>query len=154
MLDFEPHHGLTHVLDKGLGPRGWADVLEVAGDHISIVKLGWGTAWVTRNLDRKLEVLREKPVVLGGTFFEVVYAKGELDEYKRWLTGLGLTHVEISDGTIDIPRDGNLEQIADYHRRVTVLSEVESKGWSAAYSADEWRRWLREQLAAGAWKVI
>ena len=44
MLDFEPHHGLTHVIDKGLGPRAWEDVLEVAGDYISIVKLGWGTA--------------------------------------------------------------------------------------------------------------
>ena len=40
MLDFEPHGGLTHVIDKGLGPRGWADVLEVSGDHISIIKLG------------------------------------------------------------------------------------------------------------------
>ena len=83
MLDFEPHHGLTHVLDKGLGPRAWEDVLEVAGDHISIVKLGWGTAVVTQNLQRKLDVLREKPVVIGGTFFELVYAKSELDAYKR-----------------------------------------------------------------------
>src|SRR3954451_13569189 len=154
MLDFEPHHGLTHVLDKGLGPRGWADVLEVAGDHISIVKLGWGTAWVTQNLDKKLAVLREKPVVIGGTFFEVVYAKGELDEYKRWLSGLGLTHVEISDGTIDIPRDRKLELIADFARDFTVLSEVGSKDSSVEYSADEWTRWLREELAAGAWKVV
>ena len=23
--------GLTHVLDKGLGPRGWEDVLEIVG---------------------------------------------------------------------------------------------------------------------------
>ena len=75
MLVFEPHHGLTHVLDKGLGPRAWEDVLEVAGEHISIVKLGWGTAAVTSNLERKLEVLREKPVVIGGTYFEVVYAR-------------------------------------------------------------------------------
>ena len=36
--------GLTHVLDKGLGPRAWEDVLETAGDYIDIVKLGWGTA--------------------------------------------------------------------------------------------------------------
>src|SRR5204862_2974199 len=109
MLDFEPHHGLTHVLDKGLGPRAWEDVLEVAGDHISIVKLGWGTAAVTQNLERKLEVLRAKPVVIGGTFFEVVYAKDQLDEYKSWLARLGLTHVEISDGTVDIPRERKLE---------------------------------------------
>ena len=46
-LNLSRHVGLTHVIDKGLGPRGWEDVLEVAGDHISIVKLGWGTAFVT-----------------------------------------------------------------------------------------------------------
>jgi phosphosulfolactate synthase len=154
MLDFESHHGLTHVLDKGLGPRGWEDILEMAGDHISIVKLGWGTAYVTQNLERKLEVLREKPVVIGGTFFEVVYVKDKLDEYKRWLNGLGITHVEISDGTVDIPRERKLELIADFARDFTVLSEVGSKDSSVEYSAAEWTQWLREELAAGAWKVI
>src|SRR5437870_13866926 len=87
MLVFEPHHGLTHVLDKGLGPRAWEDILEVAGDHISIVKLGWGTAAVTQNLERKLEVLREKPVVSGGTIFADLYSKGKLDGCHEWLMG-------------------------------------------------------------------
>src|SRR5438067_12144740 len=154
MLDFEPHHGLTHVLDKGLGPRAWEDVVEVAGDHISIVKLGWGTAAVTSNLARKLEVLREKPVVIGGTFFEVVYARDRLDEYKAWVTELGLTHVEISDGTIEIPRERKLELIADFARDFTVLAEGGSKDPCVEYSADEWVRWLQEELDAGAWKVI
>ena len=43
--------GLTHVIDKGLGPRAWEDVLETSGAYIDIVKLGWGTAYVTPNLD-------------------------------------------------------------------------------------------------------
>jgi phosphosulfolactate synthase len=154
LLAFDPHHGLTHVIDKGLGPRAWADVLETAGDYISIVKLGWGTAAVTQNLDRKLEVLRDKPVVIGGTFFEVVYAKDQLDEYKSWLNGLGITHVELSDGTIDIPRERKLELIADFARDFTVLSEVGSKDSSVEYTAAEWKQWLREELEAGAWKVI
>jgi phosphosulfolactate synthase len=142
------------VIDKGLGPRAWEDVLEVAGDHISIIKLGWGTAYVTRNLERKLAVLREKPVVIGGTFFEVVYARGRIDEYKQWLNELGLTHVEISDGTIDIPRETKLELIADFARDFTVLSEVGSKDSSVEYSVGEWTQWLQEELDAGAWKVI
>src|SRR6476620_3156711 len=148
------HVGLTHVIDKGLGPRAWEDILEVAGDHIAIVKLGWGTAYVTRNLERKLEVLRDKPVVIGGTFFEVVYVKDQLDEYKQWLNHLGLTHVEISDGTVDIPRERKLELIEDFARDFTVLSEVWSKDSSVEYSADEWTQWLQEELDAGAWKVI
>jgi phosphosulfolactate synthase len=155
LLGFEPRQaGLTHVIDKGLGPRAWEDVLETSGPYIDVVKLGWGTAYVTPNLRRKLEVLREKPVVIGGTFFEVVYAKGKVDEYKRWLADLGLTHVEISDGTVEIPRDEKLELIADLARDFTVLSEVGSKDSSVEYSAAEWVAWLREELEAGAWKVI
>ena len=146
--------GLTHVIDKGLGPRGWEDVLATSGSHIDIVKLGWGTAYVTDNLREKLDVLRGKPVVLGGTFFEVVYARGRLEEYKRWLSDLGLTHVEISDGTIEIPRERKLGLIAEFSREFTVLSEVGSKDSSVEYTAEEWAQWLREELDAGAWKVI
>jgi phosphosulfolactate synthase len=148
------HVGLTHVIDKGLGPRAWEDLLEVAGEHISIVKLGWGTAYVTDNLERKLDVLRDKPVVIGGTFFEVCYAKDRLDDYKGWLQQLGLTHVEISDGTIEIPRERKLELIADFAREFTVLSEVGSKDSSVEYTVAQWTTWLNEELAAGAWKVV
>jgi phosphosulfolactate synthase len=148
------HVGLTHVIDKGLGPRAWEDLLDVAGEHISIVKLGWGTAYVTDNLERKLDVLREKPVVIGGTFFEVCYAKDRLDDYKQWVQQLGLNHVEISDGTIEIPRDRKLELIAEFARDFTVLSEVGSKDSSVEYTASQWTSWLNEELAAGAWKVI
>ena len=146
--------GLTHVLDKGLGPRAWEDVLETAGEYVDIVKLGWGTSYVTPNLRRKLDVLRGKPVVIGGTFLEVVYAKGKLDDYKRWLSELGLTHVEVSDGTVEIPRERKLELIADFARDFTVLSEVGSKDSSVEFAPDEWTAWMREELDAGAWKVI
>jgi phosphosulfolactate synthase len=73
-LEITRDGGLTHVIDKGLGPRAWEDVLETSGEYIDIVKLGWGTAYVTPNLQRKLDVLKEKPVVIGGTFFEAVFA--------------------------------------------------------------------------------
>ena len=155
MLDFEPRRaGLTHVIDKGLGPRAWEDVLETSGVYIDVVKLGWGTAYVTPNLRRKLEVLREKPVVVGGTFFEVVYVKRKVDEYKAWLRDLGLTHVELSDGTVDIPRDEKLELIADFARDFTVLSEVGSKDPAVELTLDDWSEWVAEELEAGAWKVI
>src|SRR3954467_2179439 len=153
-LDLRRDGGLTHVIDKGLGPRGWEDVLETSGDFIDIVKLGWGTAYVTPNLQRKLDVLRGKPVVIGGTFFEVVYAQGKLDEYKRWLGELGLTHVEISDGVIDLPRERKLELIVDFARDFTVLSEVGSKDAEAVFAPYQWVEWIKGELEAGAWKVI
>jgi len=146
--------GLTHVIDKGLGPRAWEDVLETSGDYIDIVKLGWGTAYVTPNLRAKLEVLRGKPVVLGGTFFEAVVVQDKVDDYKRWLQELGLTHVEISDGVIELPRERKLNLIEEFAHDFTVLSEVGSKDADVEFTTDEWTRWLREELDAGAWKVI
>jgi phosphosulfolactate synthase len=146
--------GLTHVLDKGLGPRAWEDVLETSGNYIDVVKLGWGTAYVTPNLRKKLDVLRDKRVVIGGTFFEAVWARGKVEEYKRWLGELGLTHVEISDGAVDMPREEKLELISDFARDFTVLSEVGSKDSEVVYAPYEWVVWIKEEREAGAWKVI
>src|SRR5204862_4449159 len=111
-------------------------------------------SYVTTNVERKLDVLRDRSVVIGGTFFELVYARDKLKEYKRWLRELGLTFVEISDGTVEIPRERKLELIADFAREFTVLSEVGSKDSSVEYTAEEWITWLNEDLEAGAWKVI
>jgi phosphosulfolactate synthase len=154
LLESRPHNGLTHVLDKGLGPRAWEDVLETCGDYISIVKLGWGTAWVTPNLERKLQVLKGKPVVIGGTFLEAVIAQDKVDDYKSWVTKLGLEHVEISDGVIELPRERKLELIADFARDFVVLSEVGSKDVNVNIAPYLWVEWIKEELEAGAWKVI
>src|SRR4051812_9404979 len=150
------HDGFTHVIDKGLGPRAWEDVLETAGAFIDIVKLGWGTAYVTQNLQRKLDVLRaaDKPVVIGGTFLEAVIAQDKVDDYKAWVQELGLQHVEVSDGVIDIERERKLELIAELARDFTVLSEVGSKDSETVFAPYQWVQWLKEELDAGAWKVI
>jgi phosphosulfolactate synthase len=155
LLDFEPRQGgLTHVLDKGLGPRAWQDVLETAGDYIDVIKLGWGTAYVTPNLRHKLDVLRDQRVVIGGTFFEAVWATGKVEQYKAWLREHGLTHVEISDGAVDMPRDQKLDLIAEFARDFTVLSELGSKDSAVEFSTEEWLTWISEELVAGSWKVI
>src|SRR3954447_6992789 len=148
--------GLTHVMDKGLNLREIEGMFDVGGEFVDIVKFGWGTSYVTNNLEKKIALYRsfETPVVCGGTLFEVVYARGRMDEFKSWLLEHRFSHVEISDGTIEIPRDQKLELIADFARDFTVLSEVGSKDSSVEYSAAQWTRWLNEELEAGAWKVI
>src|SRR5262252_5656005 len=148
--------GLTHVLDKGLNLREIEGLFDTAGAFVDIVKLGWGTGYVTNNLEKKIALYRhfETPVVCGGTFFEAVYARDKIAEFKDWLTGHRFSHVEISDGTIEIPRERKLELIADFARDFTVLSEVGSKDPSVEYTVGEWTQWLNEELDAGAWKVI
>jgi phosphosulfolactate synthase len=148
--------GLTHVMDKGLNLGEIEGLFDTAGDFVDIVKLGWGTSYVTNNLETKMALYRhfETPVVCGGTFFEAVYVRDKIEEFKTWLTGFRFSHVEISDGTIEVPRDRKLGLIADFSRDFTVLSEVGSKDSSVEYTAAEWTEWLGEELEAGAWKVI
>src|SRR6476620_9008989 len=148
--------GLTHVIDKGLNMRDVEGMFDTAGQYVDIVKLGWGTSYVTNNLEKKIALYRyfETPIVCGGTLFEVVYARDRIDEFKSWLTEHRFSHVEISDGTIDIPRDRTLELIADFARDFTVLSEVGSKDPDVVYAPYQWVEWLKEEKDAGAWKVI
>ncbi len=148
--------GLTHVIDKGLNLRDIEGLFDTAGDYVDVVKLGWGTSYVTRNLEKKIALYRsfETPVVCGGTLFEAAYARGKLDEYRRWLVSQRFSHVEISDGTLEIPRERKVELIADLSRDFVVLSEVGSKDAEVVYAPYQWVEWIREELEAGAWKVI
>jgi phosphosulfolactate synthase len=148
--------GLTHVIDKGLNLREIEGLFDTAGQYVDIVKFGWGTSYVTNNLEKKIALYRsfETPVVCGGTLFEVVFARGKLDEFKRWLIEQRFSHVEISDGTLEIERERKLELIADFARDFTVLSEVGSKDADVVYAPYQWVEWIKEELGAGAWKVI
>jgi phosphosulfolactate synthase len=148
--------GLTHVMDKGLNLRDIEGLFDTAGEFVDIVKLGWGTSYVTNNLEKKIALYRSfgTPVVCGGTLFEAVYARGKIDEFKAWLRDFRFSHVEISDGTLEIPRDEKLELIADFARDFTVLSEVGSKDAEVNIAPYLWVQWMREELDAGAWKVI
>jgi phosphosulfolactate synthase len=148
--------GLTHVIDKGLNLREIEGLFDTAGDYVDIVKLGWGTSYVTRNLEKKIALYRsfETPVVCGGTLFEAVFARGKLDDYKRWLLDHRFSHVEISDGAIEIGRERKVELIADLARDFTVLSEVGSKDSDVNYAPYLWVEWMKAELQAGAWKVI
>src|ERR671927_192716 len=76
--------GLTHVIDKGLNLREIEGLFDTAGAFVDIVKLGWGTGYVTNNLEKKIALYRhfETPIVCGGTLFEAVFARDRMDEFE------------------------------------------------------------------------
>lgn len=149
--------GVTHVIDRGLSIAEIDGMVEVAGESIDIVKLGWGTALATGNLERKLERYRHHqiPVVLGGTLTELSIKRGRLEELIAWVKELGLAHFEISDGTIALEHDRKVELIRRLADEFTVLSEVGSKDDTGAITPPYvWVEQMHAELAAGAWKVI
>jgi phosphosulfolactate synthase len=148
--------GLTHVLDRGLSVAEVEGMIEVAGDFVDFVKLGWGSALATGNLEAKLDRYRahDIPVVLGGTLTEIALAQGRLEGLVDYVRALGLRHVEVSDGTIELDHTDKLELIERLAQEFTVFSEVGSKDDAKIMAPYRWVEQIETELQAGAWKVI
>ncbi len=144
------------VMDKGLSVRDVENLLEVSGQYIDIVKLGWATSYVTPNLPGKLEVYRAAgiPVYFGGTLFEAFIIRNQFDDYLRLLEKYNVKHAEVSDGSITLAHDKKCEYIHTLAKHVTVLSEVGSKDAEKIIAPYKWIEQMQAELDAGAWKVI
>jgi phosphosulfolactate synthase len=148
--------GITHVIDKGMGIRQLEDLLDTSSDYIDILKLGWGTAYVTQNVFEKIKVCHEAkvPVCFGGTFLELAILQGRFDEYRDTAQKAGLTHVEVSNGVIDMSRHEKAKYIRELTKDFIVLSEVGSKDSEKIIPPYRWVELIESDLEAGAWKVI
>ena len=148
--------GLTMVMDKGLSIPDVKGFLSVAAPYVDIVKLGFGTAFVTPNLKEKIAVYQEHriPVYFGGTLFEAFLIRDQFDEYVNVIQEFGVDYMEVSDGSIAIPhaeKCGYIEKLAAYG---TVLSEVGSKDVTNIMPPYKWVELMRTELNAGSTYVI
>lgn len=149
-------HGLTMVMDKGLALDEARNFLSVGAPHTDIIKLGFGTSVVTPNLRAKIEFYQSQniPVYFGGTLFEAFLIRNQFDDYVSILKDYGLTHAEVSDGSIQIPHAEKCGYIEKLAKHVTVLSEVGSKDATHIMPPYKWIELMRAELEAGATYVI
>ena len=150
--------GITHVIDRGMGLNALEDILDTCSEFIDIVKLGWGTGYVTRTHTLKAKIDAYKtagiPVCFGGTLTEVVLVQGKLEAYRDVLFELGITHVEVSSGVVDLSIKAKAVIIRQLALNFVVLSEVGSKDVDAVVAPYRWANEIESDLEAGAWKVI
>ena len=99
------NHGITMVMDKGLSMNEVENFLSVAGPHVDIVKLGFGTSAVTPNLKEKINLYHQynMPIYFGGTLFEAFLIRNQIDDYIAICKEYNITYMEVSDGSITIP---------------------------------------------------
>jgi phosphosulfolactate synthase len=149
-------YGLTMMMDKGLSFKEAEQFIESSGHLTDVVKFGFGTAYVTRQLEEKIKLYREAGIrpYFGGTLFEVFYARGMWDDYLRLLDKYALDLAEISDGSIVIDHNEKCELIHKLAKTRTVLSEVGSKDSGILISPGRWIKMMSTELEAGSWKVI
>ncbi len=143
-------------MDKGLSLREVSDLIEVSGEFIDIVKLGWATSYVVPNLGDKIELYRSAniPCYLGGTLFEAFVVRNQFDDFRGVLEKYKLEFAEVSDGSIEMSAEDKCQYIKTLSEQVTVLSEVGSKDAAKIIPPYKWIEQMQMELDAGAWKVI
>lgn len=100
--------GCTMVMDVGKGLFETQSILEMSGAYIDHWKLAFGTSVFVEKtrLQEKLRLLAEHNILTfpGGTLLEVAMLKMHCRVYMTHAKELGFQAVEISDGTLPIPR--------------------------------------------------
>lgn len=148
--------GITMVMDKGLSVEEARNFMNATHPHVDVVKLGFGTAFVTPNLKEKLEVYRSfnMPIYLGGTLFEAFLIRNQFDDYINVCKEFGVSYMEVSDGSIDIPHAEKCGYIEKLAKHGVVLSEVGSKDATHIIPPYKWIELMRAELEAGSTYVI
>ncbi len=149
-------YGLTMVMDKGLSTQEAENFLSVAGNHVDIVKLGFGTSYVTPNLKEKLAIYKKHgiSVYFGGTLFEAFLIRNQFEDYIRVCKDFEIDFMEVSDGSIIIPHAEKCGYIEKLAKHGVVLSEVGSKDATKIMPPYKWIELMKAELDAGSSYVI
>src|SRR5262245_21388514 len=150
------NYGITMVMDKGLSINDVHNFMSIAHPHVDIVKLGFGTSYVTPNLREKIEAYQsyDIPVYFGGTLFEAFLIRNQFDDYIAICKDYKIDYMEVSDGSVTIPHAEKCGYIEKLTNHGTVLSEVGSKDAAHIIPPYKWIELMRAELEAGSTYVI
>src|SRR4249919_2836054 len=148
--------GITMVMDKGLSITEVHNFMSISSPHVDIIKLGFGTSYVTPNLREKIEAYQsyDIPVYFGGTLFEAFLIRNQFNEYIEVCKRYNINYMEVSDGSITIPHAEKCGYIEKLTKHGTVLSEVGSKDAEHIIPPYKWIELMKAELEAGASYVI
>ena len=148
--------GITMVMDKGLSLEEARFFIENAVLHVDLIKLGFGTAYVTPKLREKIELYQGAgiPVYFGGTLMEAFLIRNQFNDYISLCKEYAISYMEVSDGSITIPHTEKCGYIEKLSAIGTVLSEVGSKDAEHIIPPYKWIELMRAELSAGASWVI
>ncbi|NBC83623.1 MAG: phosphosulfolactate synthase [Bacteroidetes bacterium] len=148
--------GITMVMDKSLSPNESENLIESSGEFVDLVKFGFGTSLITKELKKKISIYQEANInpYFGGTLFEAFITRGMFEEYIQYLKECNIKYVEVSDGSMYLEHEEKLKYIERLAKEFTVLSEVGSKQKGVYIPIESWVNHMQSELNAGAWKVI
>lgn len=148
--------GITMIMDKGLSLEEAKQFIENAVPHVDVIKLGFGTAYVTPKLREKIDLYQSNgiPVYFGGTLMEAFLIRNQFNDYISLCKDYNIQYMEVSDGSITIPHAEKCGYIEKLSAIGTVFSEVGSKDAAHIIPPYKWIELMSAELSAGATWVI
>ncbi|WP_449536633.1 phosphosulfolactate synthase [Ferdinandcohnia sp. Marseille-Q9671] len=152
----ERSYGITSIADFGTPIGQLQAYLHDYHSYIDIAKIGIGSAYVTPNLQEKIDLYKKYKIIpyCGGTLFEKCYVQDKVNEYVNSLQELGIEWIEVSNGTLDIPLTKRISLIKKLTQKFNVIAEVGSKDQEKEMPLSEWEQEINLLLAAGCKYVI
>ncbi|MGZ8187915.1 MAG: phosphosulfolactate synthase [Methylosarcina sp.] len=152
--------GCSMIMDVGLGLEETKSLLQMGANYIDHWKFGFGTsAFVDKALlQEKLCLLAAHDILTfpGGTLLEVALLENHCRVYMSHAKELGFSAVEISDGTLPIPRFRRKRIIECALKAGLIpITEVGKKDPKRQPTADQIAEEVLEDIKCGAvWVII
>jgi phosphosulfolactate synthase len=148
--------GITAIMDMGIPVGELRYILEAYGTFCDLAKLGVGSAYIEPLLKKKLKTYHSYgiPVYFGGTLFEKYYNQGKFNDYLEFMDDVGISCIEISNGTIDIAPDEIVRLVEIAARHFDVIAEIGKKDRNRTPKVEEWITWSSEYVKAGCRYVV
>ena len=152
--------GCTMVMDVGKSLEETKSILQIASNYIDHWKFGFGTTVFMDKglLQEKLQLLAAHNILTfpGGTLLEVALLEHHCRVYMTHARELGFTAVEISDGTLPIPRFRRKRIIeCALNAGLIPITEVGKKDPKRQPTADQIAEEVAEDIDWGAaWVII
>lgn len=150
--------GLTMINDRGMSLQEARNLMSVGSPYVDMVKLAFGTPMLTADLKEKIRVFQDAGVTVffGGLLFEAFLVRNQLEDYIRIMSDYQISHVEISDGSIDLTHEAKCGFIERMAKTATVFSEIGSKDKDKQHITPpyKWVQMMKAELSAGAAYLI
>jgi phosphosulfolactate synthase len=147
--------GKTMVIDKGLGLHAFEDLLESSGEHIDMLKIGFGTSvlYPPTILQEKIRLAQAHNICIlpGGTFLEAAVNENVIFSFFETIKFLGFTGIEVSDGTIELQRQLRNELIAlGVESGFTVITEYGKKLEGSVIEIEDLQDTVHQDIECGS----
>ncbi|HPH15911.1 MAG TPA: phosphosulfolactate synthase [Bacteroidales bacterium] len=148
--------GLTVLEDTGESLLAVEQQLQTASHCIDFVRFTPQSFVSQQSIQQRIQLYTSHAITpfVSGLLFEAAYLRSSVDQYLQTLQSLGITCIEISDGTIEIPFTEKAQIIQQCSTKFDVIAKIGAAKKEYKFHTDNWRLYIDSALQSGAKHIM